>query len=70
MNRKPPLRAVLGFGDVVLCAACASGRVGVSRSAHGQARRAHRVEFVVTGKAPNGVEIVYGSDKLSAQLAA
>ena len=59
MSRWRATTALLGLAVVVLltCSACGdSGRSG--RPRHG----ARNVEFVVTGSAPNGVDITYGSD--------
>jgi hypothetical protein len=61
MNRRRATTALLGLAVVVLTVGASncsgdSGRLGRQR------HEARNVEFVVTGSAPNGVDITYGSD--------
>jgi hypothetical protein len=53
-------RTLLGLGVVVLLTVGASACAGASG-------RPRTVEFVVTGNAPNGVDITYGSDASNQQ---
>jgi len=52
----------LGLAVVVLLTVGASNCSGDSGRSDRQRHGARNVEFVVTGSAPNGVEITYGSD--------
>ena len=59
MSRSRATTALLGLAVVVQLTVSACGDPGrAGRQRHG----ARTVEFVVTGNAPNGVDITYGSD--------
>jgi len=61
MSRRRATTA-LGLAVVVLLSAGASSCSGDSGRSGRQRHGARTVEFVVTGSAPNGVDITYGSD--------
>ena len=62
MSRRRATTALLGLAVVVLLTVGASNCSGDSGRSGRQRHGARNVEFVVTGSAPNGVDITYGSD--------
>jgi hypothetical protein len=62
MSRRRATTALLGLAVVVLLTVGASNCTGDSGRSGRQRHGARNVEFVVTGSAPNGVDITYGSD--------
>ena len=62
MSRRRATTALLGLAVVVLLTVGASSCSGDSGRSDRQRHGARTVEFVVTGSAPNGVDITYGSD--------